>query len=149
MRFWDSCAAWVSFGLAALGISLLAFWLFWGYRQSGDDFNIESAEDAGSEAAGYLASYLLPFFQLEVETWRDWVVYGGFFFTAATIYVNSSIMRINPTLYMVGYRVVQVVDKTGARNFLITRRPVVKGDEIKAVDMSGGLLLLKSIQTEK
>lgn len=146
IRFWNSNFSYVCISIGLLSLLFLAFWIIWGYRQNGNDFEIESDEEAGAEAAGYLASYLLPFFNIEAPTTNDLFVYAGFFFTAAMIYVRSNIMRINPSLYVVGFWIVQIVDKTGARRYLITRKPVSRGEIVKAVDMGGGILLLKSIR---
>lgn len=147
VRFWESRFSYVCIALGVVSVVSLAFWLTWGYRQIGNDFDIALAEDAGSEAAGYLASYLLPFFNIEVPTTRDLLVYTGFFFTAAMIYVRSNIMRINPTLYVAGFWIIQITDETGAQRYLITRKPVARGERIRAVDMGGGVLLLKLIQS--
>lgn len=145
IRFWDSWAAWACFALGALGAFSLFSWVEWNKRQTPAEYTVQRVEDAGAEAAGYLASYLLPFFNVTTPTIRDVLVYIGFFVTAGAIFVRSSIIRINPTLYLAGYWVLEIEDKSGKHHYVITRKRVRPDDRFRAVDMRGGVLLLRSI----
>jgi hypothetical protein len=51
---------------------------------------------------------------------------------AAAIYLHSSVVQINPLLYLFGYRVTEVVDPHGLRAYLVTRRRVDTGQRIVA-----------------
>lgn len=74
---------------------------------SGRNWTATRAEDRGTEVAGYLASYILPFVVAPEPGWRDLVGYAIFFIVAATIYIRSGMLQINPTLYLFGWRVSQ------------------------------------------
>lgn len=144
-RFWWSWSALACIVLAIVGLAGLLGWMLYCRRQSPGEYIVQSVEDAGAEAAGYLASYLLPFFNVVVPGWRDIVAYVGFFLTAGAIYVRSNILRINPTLYLMGYWVLQVEDVSGKSHYLITRERVRADTRFEAVDLRGGVLLLTKV----
>jgi hypothetical protein len=124
---WIPCAA-----LAMLGVVSLWFLLHLDARSSRGPHVLASARDAGPEAASYLASYLLPFLTVTTPTVRDIVAYIGFLVVAASIYLRSSIVQVNPLLYLLGYRVLSVTDDQGLRAYMVTRRAVTSGSTVLA-----------------
>ena len=141
IRFFPSSAAWACFSLGAIGFAVTFFWLLTPRGQSGHEFVVEEVHEAGSEAAGYLSSYLLPFFNVASPGIRDILVYGGFLLTAGAIYTHSSVMRINPTLYLLRRSIYEIVDSSGKSYFVVTKDRIRKGDVIYAADMGRGILI--------
>jgi hypothetical protein len=91
--------------------------------------------DGGSEVSGYLAAYLLPFLTVSDPTLDDLLAYGIFISVAGIVYVRSGLMQINPTVYLMGRRVIRarVVDRHGEQEvFVITSRDLRLGAELKA-----------------
>lgn len=64
-------------------------------------------QDPSGAIAAYLATYLLPFMSLEIGTVRDVISIGVFFLVVLAIFLNSDLAAINPTLYVLGWRVVR------------------------------------------
>lgn len=62
--------------------------------------------DQGGNAAGYLATYLLPFIGLIPADWGDWAAYGVYFAVAGIVFIRTDLTFVNPTLYVLRYRVV-------------------------------------------
>jgi hypothetical protein len=62
--------------------------------------------DQGGNAAGYLATYLLPFIGLVPEDWGDWAAYALYFLVALIVFVRTDLTFVNPTLYLLNHRVV-------------------------------------------
>ncbi|MGW4829873.1 hypothetical protein ACWEOG_19985 [Amycolatopsis japonica] len=93
---------------------------------------IVSVRDAGSEAAAYLGAYLLPFVTVSTPTVRDALAYLGFMLVAASVYIRSSVVQINPLLYILGYRVLAVEDSNAMQAYLIIRRRITPGDTVWA-----------------
>jgi len=124
---WIPCAV-----LAMLGVVSLWFLLHLDARSSPGPHVLASARDAGPEAASYLAGYLLPFLTVPTPTVRDVVAYVGFLVIAASIYLRSSIVQVNPLLYILGYRVLSVTDDQGLRAYMVTRRAVTSGSTVLA-----------------
>ena len=64
-------------------------------------------------AAGYLATYLLPFLTVATPTVRDVLAYAGFLLVTAVVNIRSAVAQVNPLLYLFGYRVLSVTDDRG------------------------------------
>lgn len=61
--------------------------------------------------------------------WRDLLAYGLFLLVGLVIYVRSNLVRVNPTPYLLGYRVLHVRYGTDKQQFLgHTRRPGGRAD---------------------
>ena len=93
---------------------LLAVWSFVdarrlvaGARQTGaNSYYFSDISDQGGNAAGYLATYLLPFLGIVPTAWGDWVAYGIYFLVAAIVFIRTDLSLVNPTLYILGWRIV-------------------------------------------
>lgn len=104
------------------------------------EVTVGSSEDTGGEVSGYLASYLLPFVTVPTPQWQDLVGYGLFLVVALVIYVRSNLVRVNPTLYVLTYRVLRISYADGKEQFLVTRKPTRSGEPVQVVDVAGVLL---------
>jgi hypothetical protein len=133
---WISCLV-----LAAFGVGALFLLLGLDARAEPGPHTLASARDAGPEAASYLASYLLPFLTVAVPTLRDILAYVGFLVVAASIHLRSSVVQVNPLLYLLGYRVLAVADDQGMRAYVITRRRVGAGSQILATRFRDEVLI--------
>lgn len=66
----------------------------------------DEIDDQGGNAAGYLATYLLPFLGLVPTGWGDWAAYAIYAGVAMIVFVRTDLTLVNPTLYLMGWRVV-------------------------------------------
>jgi hypothetical protein len=127
--------------LVALGL-LAVVWILWAERSKAPAaFTIEKVDDKGSEVAGYLASYLLPFLTLAEPANPEVVAYLIFLCVAAVVYVQSDMLQINPIFYLLRRRVVRVTTSTDWQGYLITRERPLKDETIEATTLSTGVLL--------
>lgn len=133
---WISCAV-----LAVVGVGALWLLLRLDARSAPGPHVLASADDAGPAAAAYLASYLLPFLIIPVPTIRDVMAYLGFLAVAAAIHLRSSVVQVNPLLYLFGYRVLSVTDDRGLRAYMITRHSVSAGAQILATRFRDDVLI--------
>jgi hypothetical protein len=101
---------------------------------------IVETDDTGGEVSGYLASYLLPFLTVADPGWRDLLAYGLFILIALVIYVRSNLVRVNPTLYLLGYRVLKVHYRADRQQYLITRIEPQEGQSLYVIDVAGVIL---------
>jgi hypothetical protein len=104
------------------------------------DITVKSSEDTGGEVSGYLASYLLPFVTVPTPGWRDLLGYALFLLVGLVIYVRSNLVRVNPTLYLLGYRVLAVRYGESKQQYLLTRVGPRDGETVSVVDAAGVLL---------
>ena len=83
--------------------------------------------DQGGNAAGYLATYLLPFIGLVPEDWGDWAAYALYFLVALIVFIRTDLTFVNPTLYILRHRVVS------ANAYLPEDRSLVAGSPFVVV----------------
>lgn len=110
-------------------------------RKTPGDYLITKTDDRGPEVSGYLATYLLPFVTVSQPSVHDLVGYTVFLIVAATVYVRSEMMQINPTLYLLGWKVVAVKTADGLSTYLLTKRNIGAKSTIRAVRVQNTLLI--------
>lgn len=81
--------------------------------------------DQGGNAAGYLATYLLPFIGLIPADWGDWAAYLLYFVAAGIVFIRTDLTFVNPTLYVLRYRVVSANAYVPGSRSPITGSPFV------------------------
>jgi hypothetical protein len=96
------------FALAGLGLLLTCFGLSAANHKEQRFLRVVAVQDAGAEVAGYLATYLLPFVTVGDPSTADLAGYGLFGLVSALIFVRTSMIQVNPTLYLLRYRVFKI-----------------------------------------
>jgi hypothetical protein len=119
---------WLRIGLIAFGLACGAYVAFVLLRSTDErpsNIMLTIADDAGADVSGYLAAYLLPFLIAAEPNATDLLAYGIFVAVAGLIYVRSSLMQINPTVYLMNRKVLRAtipVQGTTKEVFVISRR---------------------------
>lgn len=128
-------------GIAAGGAVLVR------YRNVvGQEWRATRVEDRGYEVAGYLAAYLLPFVTVTEPDWRDLVGYGIFLLVAGIVYVRSGMLQINPTLYLIGWRVMQVTIGEGWIGYAIGPDSMRTGSNLKVRRISDRVFMATAVE---
>ncbi|RUQ96902.1 hypothetical protein [Labedella endophytica] len=75
-----------------------------------DDFSprITRVDEAGGEAAAYLASFVFPFLTVSNPDWQDvvsYLLFGGIYLG---VLVSTNLIAVNPLLFLFGYRIWRV-----------------------------------------
>lgn len=96
------------------------------------------------EAMSYILTYLVPFVVLPSAEWAQVVSLAIFFSVLALLYVNTSMIHVNPMLNIFGYRIYELSMDDGAIHALITRRRVLRGAEIKVIEIDEDIYLEKT-----
>jgi hypothetical protein len=142
IRFTQPALSYACIGLALVG-ALAGFATIAQHRWvEAEPVRVRAIDDRGGDVAGYLATYLLPFVTVPEPGWRDLLGYGLFVFVNGIVYVRSSLVQLNPTLYLFGWRVFQI--ELGAERwsgFLLSRARVRNGDELDAVRLTDRLYI--------
>jgi hypothetical protein len=102
-------------GSARLAFSLLAGWgwvdafrlIEAGLRRSVRHVKFENISDQSTNVSGYVASYLLPFIGGPPNTLRTSIAYAVYFLVAWAVFVPSDLGLVNPTLYILGWRLIK------------------------------------------
>jgi hypothetical protein len=141
---------WISFSvLAVLGAAALWLLLRLDSRAAAGPHDLTAVSDAGGEAAAYLASYLLPFLTVSTPGPRDIAAYVGFLIVAAAVYLRSSLVQVNPLLYLFGYQVLSVTDSFGLQAYLIVKGKVPVGSRILATRFGSEVLVARAMLSDE
>lgn len=128
--------------LAIIGTSGLLWVLKAAQRKTAEKITPIEIDDKGSDVSGYLATYLLPFLVLPDPSVSDEVAYAVFLIVAGVIYVRSRMLQINPTLYLLSYRVFAIArSDEGFRGYVIGRGEIGPGVPLRAARLRDNLLL--------
>lgn len=100
---------------------------------------MDTVEDKGNEVSGYLATYVLPFLSGPPNSWWKAAADVVYFVVAWSVFINSDLLFINPTLYLLGWRVFRGRREQSSLIILAKRRPVA-GEQFDAVTFAGGLV---------
>ena len=131
------CACLAGYGVLYL---MVVVWLV-PRRAQPRSYPVDSVDDAAGEVAGYLATYLLPFVTVPSPSAADLAGYCIVGVVIAVIFTRSELARINPTMYLLGWRVA-VIGTGAASRYLVCRRLPRAGGSVDAV-RAAGLLIRK------
>lgn len=124
-------------GALALGGFAVALLVIRRYRSLvPQEWVVQRVDERGGEVAGYLASYLLPFVSVPEPGWRDLAAYVVFLLVAAVIYIRSSMIQVNPTLYLLGWRLSAVSIGDAWNGYLLSRHAIAAGAPMTVVRMT-------------
>ena len=80
--------------------------------------------------------YLLPFLTVSEPGVRDVAAYALFLMVAGIVYVRSEMTQVNPTLYLLGRRVVHVNTEQGWKGHIVIRSTAVPGAVVRTVPIN-------------
>lgn len=137
IRFNDSTLAIVCAGIAVAGV-VAALLVLWRFRSlTTIPWTVTAVEDRGTEVAGYLATYLMPLVTVAEPTARDVAGYVLFLVIVGIVYIRSSLIQVNPTLYLLGWRLYGVQIGDDWSGFVLARGdPLRRGARVSAVRLS-------------
>lgn len=142
IRFHESAGLVIVFWIASeMGLAAPLVLLRSRRHAGGDPFEVSEVEDRGPEVAGYLATYLLPFVTVPRPDIYDLAGYGLFVVLAAIVYVQSEMVQINPTFYLLRWRVFAFSSPNGRRFYLLSRNRPARGSAIRAWRVTDDVLL--------
>jgi hypothetical protein len=126
-------------GLGLLGLGdALRLTLLAGDKQAVPRSFVE-VRDSGSQVAGYLATYLLPLLAAPDPDAGDLVGYSIYAFLIVVITLRSDLAHINPTLYLLGWKVVTVVTVDARERYLICKQAPKAGEQVRVTELYGVL----------
>lgn len=135
--------------LAAIGfLDMLRIVFRVTHKTEAEPIRVAAVTDAGSDVAGYLATYLLPFLTVAEPNTRDVIAYFIFLVVTGLVYVRSEMTQVNPTLYVFGKRVVAITTDKGWSGHLVAASPPHAGDVIRAVSLNAAVRVETSVGRE-
>ena len=100
------------------------------------DIPFTNRQDQGDAVAGYLATFIVPFLAVPTSSIGIAVAYFIFFLIALFLQTRSKLGLINPTLYLLGWRVSRI-DVSDRSVFIVHRSDLPPEGKIRAVAFSG------------
>ncbi len=102
--------------------------------------HLKSVDDRGADVGGYLATYLLPVAVVGSPNAADIAAYALILAAVALVYVRSNLRFVNPTLYVLGFRLFAMRTVDGFEGYLLSKRDV-KADDFVLANERGRFML--------
>lgn len=149
IRFQGTMMKAVCAALAGLGFLYLIFVVYIVTRRAaGRTYVVESVDDASGEVAGYLATYLIPFVTVPSPSAADLWGYCILAVVIGVVFMRSELARINPTLYLLGWRIASITSG-GTVYYLLCRRLPRAATRIDAARVAGLLIRKEPRRSER
>lgn len=116
---WGTPFGWGFALLALFGLLETFSLLVHGSRAGTLYLDVTHIQEAGSEVAAYVATYLLPFVWVSPASARDIVAITLYLLTIFIIGHRARLYHINPTLYVTGRSIVSITTASGQRAYLV------------------------------
>lgn len=143
---------WAIFAIRTHGTAgQVTFWLLtgWGFldafrlieaglRRSTREVQFDNISDHSGYVSGYLATYLLPFLSGPPVDLRGWLAYGVYFLVAWAVFVPSDLGLVNPTLYLLGWRLVEGKRRGRSELIICQDLPGRSSAKIPVASLMGG-----------
>lgn len=94
-----------------------------GRRKAPKTVSFVGVRDSGDQVAAYLATYLLPLLAAPAPAAGDLVGYGIYAVVVAVITVRSDLIHINPTVYVLGWKIATVTRQDGREQYVVCKKP--------------------------
>jgi hypothetical protein len=134
----------IGFGvLAVLSLAGTVIFLRIVQRFEGIEMPVGVIRRKDSDTMSYIASYIIPFAATAFDKVEQVVALGIFLVVLCAVYINSSMIHINPLLSLMGYNLYEIEDADGNPYFLTSKRNLRRGDTVKAIDLANNIFLEK------
>jgi hypothetical protein len=134
--FGRGAASYVCYGVA-LGSVLALFFSFRSWRTlATTETKIARARPRDADVIAYVATYIVPFAALGVQTWQQRGALIGFFALVGVLYVRANLFYVNPILAIAKFRLYEAETESGRVMLVITRAKYLR---------AGSSLRLRSI----
>ena len=102
---------------------------------------VKDVRDAGREVTAYLTTYVFVLLVTPDPSAGDVAAYAVFAVVLVVVSLRSDLAHVNPTLYLLGRRVVTVTDDEDRERYLVCRRPPAVGERLLVAESLGVLQL--------
>lgn len=124
--FGGGLASYVCYGLAA-GSVLVLYVSFRSWRKlSVTETTVARARPRDADVIAYVATYIIPFAALGVETWRQRGALIGFFVLVGVLYIRANLFYVNPILAIFNFRLFEVETESGKVLLVISKESYLR-----------------------
>lgn len=138
-------------GILAFGsFSLLVTFLYLNRRKNiggVSQAKITEVDKRDENVVGYIASYLIPFVSIPLDTPEEFAALLIFFIVLLVLYINSNMIYINPMFNLVGYHLYEIsIDSDQSSHYLIARQHIKPDITLYFVEISDNVYLEKKVK---
>lgn len=134
----------IGFGAAAvLSFIGTVLYLRLAQRLAGIDLMVGVIRRKDSDTMSYIASYIIPFAATPFDKIDQTIALVIFLAVLCAVYVNSSMIHVNPLLSLMGYRLYEIEDADGNPYFLISKANLRRGETVRGIDLANNIFLEK------
>jgi hypothetical protein len=120
---WASVICYLLAGASALWLLVaLRVWR----RLAVSSVTVTRVRHRDTDAIAYVATYVVPFATLGVESWRSKAALGFFLVLIALLYLRAHLFYVNPILSAIGYRLFEAETETGRLMLVLSRRKYIR-----------------------
>ena len=87
---------------------------------------IARARQRDADAIGYVATYVVPFATLGVDTWESKAAVLLFLILVGLLYIRAHLFYVNPTLSAIGYKIFEAETATGRVMLVLSKRRYIR-----------------------
>lgn len=111
-------------------------------RGTGKEVKNVTAKSRSEETLSYVVTYVIPFLAFRPSNPQDIISMAILLLTLGSIYVNSGLLYVNPTLSLLGYGVYRVDEGSATSSVLISRSgSELRNAEIRVACISDNIFL--------
>jgi hypothetical protein len=130
--------------LTLVGVAALILLFRLDARSTRSPHVIKTIEQPGPEAGAYMASYLLPFVISSTPGLWDVIAYAVFLIVAGIVTAYTGAIQVNPLIYLMGRRVVRVIDEQDYSFYLVVRGRPTTGSQVWVTQMSQNVAVMRT-----
>lgn len=139
---------WIAVGILTIGVIGLigmSVYLKMAYSLGPMQIKVATIQRRDGEAMSYIVTYVIPFLSIPFGGWKQGVALSIFFIVLGILYVNSNMIHINPMLNLAGFHIYEIVLDDGSIHSLLTKRRIVRGEELRVIKIGEDIFLEKAI----
>lgn len=137
--------AWISFSIGTFGLLFTLIYFGISLKAAPIQVKVVERQEKEGDVMGYIASYIVPLVTFPLNGWQQILTLLVFILVLGVIYTNSSMIRINPMLSFLGYRLYEItVEGSTDAYSLLSRHNIKRGENKFIVVVGRGIYLEKS-----
>lgn len=110
---------------------------------AGIDMSVGIIRRKDSDTMSYIASYIIPFAATPFDKIDQIIALAIFLVVLCAVYINSSMIHVNPLLSLMGYNLYEIEDAEGNLYFLMSKRNLRRGEVVRGIDLANNIFLEK------
>jgi hypothetical protein len=137
---WESLRILLVLGSIIILANTILFFVLWKLQKKRDTYlQIKTANNRSWENVGYIFTYVIPFLSTDLSSPKDIIALALLFLVIGFFYATTSMIHINPTLNLLGYRIYIITTKDEQEIVLISKKSIKELRTTKVYEVAEGI----------